>query len=316
MTAEAGARERSRRQLARVLTKIEAGDPDTVAAVPALAVDADDSWIVGLTGAPGAGKSTLISAVLVHLRRLGQRVAVLAVDPSSPLTGGALLGDRIRMGDHIGDPDVFIRSLASRGQLGGLALAVPAAVRAVVAAGYQWVLVETVGVGQSAVDLAGLADTVVLLVAPGAGDSVQAGKAGVNEVADAFVVNKADQEGAREAARDLEGSLRLALRKPQSWRPPVLLTQAVDGEGIAELVDVVARHREHSIGSGDARRRRQARRVIEWRELCTTLLLQHLEEAISDDDGSVLADQVAAGRRDPPEAAQLLVHRLLTEGPR
>jgi LAO/AO transport system kinase len=296
----------SRRELARVLTRIDAGDPDVLRHLPSLAIDDADNWILGVTGGPGAGKSTFIDSLVTRLRRDGQRVAVLAVDPSSPRTGGALLGDRIRMVRHVGDADVFIRSLGSRGQLGGLSLAIPGAIRAVIAAGYRWVVLETVGVGQSAVDVARFSDTVLLLTAPGLGDAVQAGKAGINEIADVFVVSKADHDGARETARDLEASIRLAPRAPHDWRPPVVLTSL--GDGIAETYEAIARHRAYSLACGQARARRRAHRVSHWRSLYMALLMGDLERAVSSRAGTDLRDQVATGQIDPFQAARDLVH--------
>jgi LAO/AO transport system kinase len=303
--------DRSRQDLARTLSRIEAADPDALSSVPPLLIDASDTWVVGITGAPGVGKSTLTNALITHLRGLDERVAVLAVDPSSPISGGALLGDRIRMSDHIGDPDVFIRSLASRGQTGGLALAVPGAIRAVAAAGYRWVILETVGVGQSAVDIAHFADTVVVLIAPGAGDAVQAAKAGVNEIADIFAVNKADQPDAKDTARNLEAALRLAPREPDSWRPKVHLVTALGGGGVDVLFQCVCEHRAQSMVEGKAQQLRAARRVREWHGIAATLVLAELDGLIRDADGQRLARDVSAGRVEPFDAAHLVAQRLV-----
>ena len=210
---------------------------------------------MGLTGPPGAGKSILAAALVALLRKAGERVAVLAVDPSSPLSGGALLGDRLRMQAWVTDPAVFVRSMASRGAPGGLARAAPDAVRLLAAAGWPWVLVETVGVGQGEVDVAAVADTTVVLVTPGWGDEVQVEKAGVLEVADVFVVNKADRPGAGEARGHLEGALPLAadVRGPNAmnaWRPPVVEVTATTGAGVAELWSAVGRHRAWRAAGG------------------------------------------------------------------
>ena len=227
---------------------MEGGHEEAVALARA-APGADTTWAVGLTGAAGAGKSTLAAALVGLLRRTGERVAVLAVDPSSPLSGGALLGDRVRMQEWATDPGVFVRSMASRGASGGLAAAVPDAVRLLAAAGWPWVLVETVGVGQGEVDVAAVAGTTVVLVTPGWGDDLQAGKAGLLEVADVFVVNKADRSGAAEARAQLERMLALApagLRDQnaaETWRPPVMEVTATTGAGVPELWDAVVRHR-------------------------------------------------------------------------
>ena len=208
-----------------------------------LAPIAGDAHVVGLTGAPGVGKSTSTSALVKAFRRQDRRVGVLAVDPSSPFSGGALLGDRIRMQEHATDPGVFIRSMASRGHLGGLASATPQAVRVLAAAGCDPVLVETVGVGQSEVEVAGEADTTIVLLAPGMGDGIQAAKAGILEVGDIFVVNKADRDGADQTARELRHMISLGYRGERTWRPPVLKTVASSGQGIEELVAGIDKHR-------------------------------------------------------------------------
>ena len=219
---------------------MERGDPEAVALARSSSPGA--AWVVGLTGPPGAGKSTLAAAVVALLREAGARVAVLAVDPSSPLSGGALLGDRIRMQTWATDPGVFVRSMASRGAAGGLAPAAPDAVRLLAAAGWPWVLLETVGVGQGDVEVASVADTTVVLVTPGWGDDLQAEKAGVLEVADVLVVNKADRPGAADARGHLEAMLALGASSG-AWRPPVVEVTATTGEGVAGLWSAVGRHR-------------------------------------------------------------------------
>ncbi len=236
-----------RAALARLLSVVEAGGDDARAAMAALPVTAaDTAWTVGITGAPGAGKSTLTAALVRHLRAVGARIGVLAIDPSSPFTGGAILGDRVRMHDHTTDPDVFIRSMATRGHLGGLARAVPQAIRVLAAAGHDWIVVETVGVGQVEVEIAGTADTTVVVVNPGWGDGVQAAKAGLLEIGDVFVVNKADRDGVAATVHDLEAMLELAGER--SWRPPVLETVATDDRGVDTLLDAICRHR--AVGRG------------------------------------------------------------------
>src|SRR5690606_19732858 len=221
------------------------------------------AYTVGLTGAPGAGKSTLTSALIAEVRRQDREVAVLAIDPSSPFTGGAILGDRIRMDEHALDEGVFIRSMATRGHLGGLALATPQAVRVLDAVGYRLVLVETVGVGQVEVEVAGAADTTVVVVNPGWGDAIQANKAGLMEIADVFAINKADRPGADDTRRDLEQMLDLS--GDQGWRPPIVSTVATQAEGAAELWDAIAQHRAHLEADGrlDERRARRLRAEVD-----------------------------------------------------
>jgi LAO/AO transport system kinase len=273
----------------------------------------DDAYTVGLTGAPGAGKSTLTSALVRVVRARGDRVAVLAIDPSSPFTGGAILGDRVRMGDHATDDAVFIRSMATRGHLGGLAVATPEAVRVLTAAGFPWVLVETVGVGQVEVEVAGHADTTVVVVNPGWGDAVQANKAGLLEVADVFVVNKADRPGTAETIKDLDRMLDLAGagHAPGSWRAPVVATTAssATGEGVAEVWDAVLAHRDHLLaGSGEGLAERRRRRAAEEvTRLVAARLLERARAATGTTRGTELAEAVARGELDPWTAADELL---------
>ena len=220
-----------RAALARLLSLIERGGDEAREIGRTSYSAACAGYTVGLTGAPGAGKSTLTSALIGHLRRSGVEVAVLAIDPSSPFTGGAILGDRVRMQDHATDEGVFIRSMATRGHLGGLSLATPEAVRLLDAVGKRWILVETVGVGQVEVEIAGKADTTVVVVNPGWGDSVQANKAGLMEIADVFVINKADRKGVEETRRDLEQMLELSDIAPDAWRPPIVSVVATEQKG-------------------------------------------------------------------------------------
>ncbi len=246
------------RSVGRLITLVEDGAPQLRDLMAALAPVSGEAHIVGLTGSPGVGKSTTTSALVAQFRAAGRRVGVLAVDPSSPFSGGALLGDRIRMQEHATDPDVFIRSMASRGHLGGLASATPQAVRVLDAAGCDPVLVETVGVGQSEVEVASEADTTIVLLAPGMGDGIQAAKAGILEVGDIFVVNKADRDGADSTARELRHMISLGPSgQAGAWRPPVLKVVATRGEGLPELVAAIDGHREWlaSSGTGSARRR-------------------------------------------------------------
>ncbi len=295
-----------RRALGRLLSYVEGGGgkAQRVAALT-FPRSASPDQVVGLTGAPGAGKSTLASGLVVEARRSGP-VGVLAVDPSSPLSGGAILGDRVRMQEHAGDPGVFIRSIASRGHLGGLALAVPEAVRTLVAAGFPLVVVETVGVGQVEVAVAGAADTTVVVVTAGWGDSVQAAKAGLLEVADVLVVNKADRPGAEQARRDLAAMLDLG-PAPGGWRPPVVLTDATAGRGLPELWAAIRGHRRWLAETGCLEERRRARLLAEMEDV---LVRRLAADARTSHEGAVwerVTGAVLAGRLDPASAAAELL---------
>ena len=318
----AAARDGDVRAVARLLSLVEDGDERVPEIASALAPYVGTAQVVGLTGAPGVGKSTLTGALVRAYRAQGRRVAVLAVDPSSPFTGGAILGDRIRMQEHATDPGVFIRSMSSRGNLGGLAAATPQAVRVLEAAGYEIVLVETVGVGQAEVDIAALADTTLVLLAPGLGDAIQAVKAGILEIADVFVVNKADREGADATVRDLRGMLALGERiagpaggtadadDRGAWRVPVLKTVAERGDGVAEVVAAIAEHHEFLRSRGELTTRRQRRAAAEIEHLALNLLRARLAAAPSGPGLAELAADVAAGRTDPYTAAATLVAAL------
>lgn len=274
------ARSGDRSALARLLSVVEAGGPSARELARLAHPLAGSAHTVGITGAPGAGKSTLTGALVSCWREADERVAVLAIDPSSPFTGGAILGDRVRMGAHALDDGVFIRSMATRGHLGGLALAAPEAVRLLDAVGYPWVVIETVGVGQVEVEVVGTADTVVVVVNPGWGDSVQANKAGLTEIADIFVVNKADRPGAAEAAHDLESMLDLSASTSGAgdWRPPVLTTVGTTGEGVPALADAIAAHRQHLVDTGGLDARREARLDDELRRILAERLRQRADE--------------------------------------
>src|ERR671930_81349 len=230
------------RAASRLMRSIEDGDPSATRALQALFPNTGRAWVVGITGSPGSGKSTLTDKLIAHYRAAGKRVGVIAVDPSSPFTGGAILGDRIRMQNHATDPGVFLRSMATRGHLGGMALAAPEAVRILDAAGSDVIVVETVGVGQAEVDVAASTDTTLVVVAPGWGDAVQVAKAGILEVADVFVVNKADKDGADAAARDLEAMIRLGGER--GWVATVVATTATDGRGVEHVWEAIVRHRD------------------------------------------------------------------------
>ncbi len=292
-----------RRALARLLSLIERGD-DEAREVGRLAyAHSGDAYTIGMTGAPGAGKSTLTSAIITHLRSLELEIAVLAIDPSSPFTGGAILGDRVRMQEHATDPGVFIRSMATRGHLGGLSLATPEAVRLLDAIGRHWIIVETVGVGQVEVEVAGKADTTVVVVNPGWGDSVQANKAGLMEIADVFVINKADRDGVEETRRDLMQMLDLSELPADAWRPPIVATVGSTGEGVVELWDAVLRHRSAAEESGELQRRRTFRLRQELREIIAARLGRRAREICTGDRWDELTEEVVAHTIDPWSAA-------------
>jgi LAO/AO transport system kinase len=297
------ARAGDRAAVARLLSLVERGT-DEAREVGRLSYPlGGNAYTVGLTGAPGAGKSTLTSALIGNLRSQDIEVAVLAIDPSSPFTGGAILGDRVRMQDHATDPGVFIRSMATRGHLGGLSLATPEAVRLLDAVGRRWILVETVGVGQVEVEIAGKADTTVVVVNPGWGDSVQANKAGLMEIADIFVINKADRKGADETRRDLEQMLDLSDLAHEAWRPPILSVVATEGKGVTELWDTVLEHRSRIEASGELARRRAFRLREELREIVARRLEQKAREITTGDRWESLQDQVLERALDPWGAA-------------
>jgi LAO/AO transport system kinase len=260
-------------------------------------------YTVGITGAPGAGKSTLTSSLITHLRKQDLEIAVLAIDPSSPFTGGAILGDRVRMQDHATDPGVFIRSMATRGHLGGLSLSTPEAIRMLDAVGRQWILVETVGVGQVEVEIAGKADTTVVVLNPGWGDSVQANKAGLMEIADVFVINKADRKGVEETRRDIEQMLELSDIAHEAWHPPIIATIGNTGEGVTEMWDAVLEHRATIESSGVLKSRREFRLRAELREIVARRLELKAREILSGDHWDGLQDQVLNHLLDPWSAA-------------
>lgn len=306
------ARSGSRRDLARLISLVEDGAPQRREIAAALAPHAGGAHVVGLTGPPGVGKSTTTSALISAVRAQGRRVAVLAVDPSSPFTGGALLGDRIRMEEHALDEGVFIRSMASRGHLGGIAATTPQAIRVLDGCGFDLILVETVGVGQSEVEIVGAADTTVVLLAPGMGDGIQAAKAGILEIADVFAVNKADRDGAPATLRDLRGMLNLGERKPGGWRPPIVKLVALRGEGVDGLLAALAEHREWLASSGALQRRRTDRLAAEIETLAQAELSARLRRREAG-EGLLerLAGRVATGADDPFSAADTLLAALL-----
>ncbi len=298
------ARSGDRAALARLLSLVERGGP--------LARDvgrrthplAGQAYTVGLTGAPGAGKSTLTSALVGEVRGADLPIAVLAIDPSSPFSGGAILGDRVRMADHVTDPAVFIRSMATRGHLGGLSLATLEAVRVLDAVGWPWVVIETVGVGQVEVEVAGAADTTVVVVNPGWGDAVQANKAGLLEIADVFVINKADRPGVDDTRRDLDQMLDLTDRG--AWRPPVVATTALTGDGVAALWSAIGAHRTHLETTGTLQPRRTARVGDELTRILMALLLERAQ-ASAGPAFDELTEAVANRSLDPWTAAERLL---------
>ncbi|MEU2563407.1 methylmalonyl Co-A mutase-associated GTPase MeaB [Streptomyces longispororuber] len=309
----AQAREGRPRAVARLISLVEGASPQLREVMAALAPLAGHAYVVGLTGSPGVGKSTSTSALVSAYRRAGKRVGVLAVDPSSPFSGGALLGDRVRMSEHASDPGVYIRSMATRGHLGGLAWAAPQAIRVLDAAGCDVVLVETVGVGQSEVEIASQADTSVVLLAPGMGDGIQAAKAGILEIGDVYVVNKADRDGADATARELNHMLGLGeSRAPGDWRPPIVKTVASRGEGTDEVVEALEKHRAWMEERGVLAERRAARAAREVETIAVTALRERIADLHGDARLSALAERIVAGELDPYAAADTLVEGLTT----
>ncbi|MEY2248854.1 methylmalonyl Co-A mutase-associated GTPase MeaB [Streptomyces sp. SAS_267] len=305
------AREGRPRAVARLISLVEGAAPQLREVMAALAPLTGNAYVVGLTGSPGVGKSTSTSALVKAYRRQGKRVGVLAVDPSSPFSGGALLGDRVRMSDHASDPGVYIRSMATRGHLGGLAWSAPQAIRVLDAAGCDVILVETVGVGQSEVEIASQADTSVVLLAPGMGDGIQAAKAGILEIGDVYVVNKADRDGADATARELNHMLSLGeSRGPGAWRPPIVKTVAARGEGIDEVVEALEKHRAWMEEHGVLAERRLARASQEVETIAVTALRRRIGDLHGDRRLSALAERIVAGELDPYEAADTLIQGL------
>ena len=296
------------RAVARLISLVEDASPALRQVMALLAPLAHHARVIGLTGSPGVGKSTSTSALVAAYRRRGMTVGVLAVDPSSPFSGGALLGDRVRMQEHALDDGVFIRSMASRGHLGGLSWATPQALRVLSAAGCDVVLIETVGVGQAEVEVASLADSTIVLLAPGAGDGIQAAKAGILEVADLFVVNKADRDGADTVVRDLRTMLSLGDRRADDgWRVPIVKTVAAKGEGTDQVVDELERHAAWLESSGQLTLRRRRRASDEVEAIALTALRARIGDLGGSDALAALAGRVVAGELDPYAAADELV---------
>ncbi len=306
----AGARDGDPRSVARLISLVEDENPVLREVAAALAPHTGHAQVLGITGPPGVGKSTTTTALVSGLRAADLRVGVLAVDPSSPFSGGALLGDRVRMGEHAGDPGVYIRSMASRGHLGGLSWATPQALRVLDAAGCDVVVIETVGVGQSELEVASLADTTLVLLAPGMGDGIQAAKAGILEVADVLVVNKADREGADQTARELRSMLTMAA--DTGWRPPVVRTVASreTDNGIDGVLAAIGDHRAWLASSGEGERRRRLRAAREVEAIAVGELRRRMGDVGGTAALDALAARVVAGECDPYAAADELVGRL------
>jgi len=297
---------REPRAIARAISLVEDGDDGLPAVSAGVFPHTGSAATIGLTGAPGVGKSTIATALVRTARANDRRVAVLAIDPTSPYTGGALLGDRVRMQEHATDPDVFIRSMATRGHLGGMALAAPEAVRILDAAGFDLVIIETVGVGQAEIDVAAATDTTLVVLAPGLGDAIQMAKAGILEVADVFVVNKADRDGAAEVQRELRQMLHLGAARP--WDPPVLATVASDGTGIDELWADIERHHAWLVSTGALAVDREAAVVHEVRALAAERLASSVQAQLADDAG--LRARLRDRELDPYAAVDELIRRL------
>ena len=300
-----------RRALARVVTLIENGAPEARTVLAKLHAHGGRAHIVGLTGSPGAGKSTLVMQLARELRRRDQRVGIIAVDPSSPFTGGAILGDRIRMQELAGDPNVFIRSMASRGSLGGLAASTRDVVRALDAGGFDTVIIETVGAGQAEVEIVRAAQTVVVVTVPGMGDDIQAIKAGILEIADIFVVNKADRPGADQTAAELRMLLSLdERRKERPWHVPIVKTSAATGQGISELADKLAAHAKSLRDTGMLAARSGTQARSEMLALLHQALLNRIGATISADEWNDLIEEVVDRRTDPYTAADTIAGKI------
>ncbi len=300
-----------RSALARLLSLIERGGDDARTVGRLVYPKTGNGYIVGITGAPGAGKSTLTSALISHIRSLEQTVSVLAIDPSSPFTGGAILGDRVRMQNHATDPGVFIRSMATRGHLGGLSLATSEAVRLLDAVGSPCTLVETVGVGQVEVEIARNADTIVVVVNPGWGDSVQANKAGLLEIADIFVINKADRPGVDQTRRDLEQMLELSDFAQDAWQPTIVTTVGTTGEGADGLWHAIDEHRQHAMADGSLAKRRDQRLRNELRAIIVRRLEHRAREICTGDRWEEIQNEMLSRSRDPWASADEMLHGIL-----
>jgi LAO/AO transport system kinase len=304
------ARDGDPRSVARLISMVERDAAELADIATAFGGDAQRAHVIGLTGSPGVGKSTTTNELVAAYRRENKRVGVLAVDPSSPFSGGAILGDRVRMQDHATDPGVYIRSMSSRGHLGGLSAATAAAVRVLAGVGCDVVIVETVGVGQAEVEIASLADTTLVLLAPGMGDAIQAVKAGILEIADIFVVNKADRDGADATVRDIQGMIALGDRAPGEWRPRVVRAVAAKAEGIGDVITAIGEHWAYLDKTGELRKRREERAAAEIEALVLGRMRARIGSIRGGHSLGELAAKVAAGVLDPYTAAEELLSGL------
>jgi GTPase len=294
------------RAIARGISVVERGGGDTASLVREIFSESGNAFLVGVTGAPGAGKSTLVDGLITRWRKSGKTVGVIAVDPTSPFTGGAVLGDRIRMQTHAHDSGVFIRSMATRGHLGGLARATADAALVLDAAGKHVISIETVGVGQDEVEIARTADMAIVVLVPGMGDDVQVMKAGVMEIADVFVVNKADREGASRVAAEIEALLGLHAYQEGEWRPPIVVTEATSGRGLDELIDTIEQFRERTTL---VESRRRARASTQLRSIVADSLMEQVNTRLTGLEMGKLLDRITARTVDPYTAASEILER-------
>ncbi|WP_456420495.1 methylmalonyl Co-A mutase-associated GTPase MeaB [Thermococcus sp.] len=303
---------RDKRAIARLITLVENDEEKAREIIRRIYPHTGKAYVVGITGPPGSGKSTLLDKLIKLARNEGHRVGVIAIDPTSPFTGGALLGDRLRMQRHSTDPGVFIRSMATRGSLGGLAKATNDAIKILDASGYDLIFVETVGVGQVEVDIVKTADTVVLVTVPGLGDEVQAIKAGLMEVADIFAINKADREGVEMVYLELKMALEFERDKWKQlgWEPPIVETTAFTLKGVRPLWEAIKRHREYMESSGRLKERRAFRAREEVKTIIASTIAKKIEEMLARGEAGELIDEVVERKLDPYSAAQLVMETL------